>query len=238
MPHHDPDDIALRAVGEHVGEEVAREIDNDAATRSELSSLRGTVSAARRSGVPFEVLEQPPSSVWQNISAAIEADVAPANDGAFKRHRKVAPLKNPARRGISPLRVAAIAACIAAISIVTFNALDTTGVTSVTTTELASGNGVSTKGTATLLREEDKLRLRVEITPTQLPSDHFQEVWLIKADASGLISLGPVRDDSTYDIPDTVDLEAYPIVDVSDEPIDGNPAHSGNTLCRGTLQLA
>lgn len=64
----------------------------------------------------------------------------------------------------------------------------------------------------------------------------LREVWLIKADASGLISIG-LLDGNTghFDIPDGVDLAQYPLVDVSAEPDNGNPAHSGNSIVRGQL---
>ncbi|TFB96030.1 MULTISPECIES: anti-sigma factor domain-containing protein [unclassified Cryobacterium] len=64
----------------------------------------------------------------------------------------------------------------------------------------------------------------------------LREVWLIKADASGLISIGLLDGNiGHFDIPDGVDLAQYPLVDVSAEPDNGNPAHSGNSIVRGEL---
>ena len=39
----------------------------------------------------------------------------------------------------------------------------------------------------------------------------------------------------TFALPAGLDLSEYPIVDVSDEPVDGNPAHSSVSIVRGTL---
>lgn len=65
----------------------------------------------------------------------------------------------------------------------------------------------------------------------------LREVWLIKADASGLISIGLLDGDSgTFTIPGQVDLGEYPLVDVSAEPDDGDPAHSGDSIVRGELR--
>lgn len=65
----------------------------------------------------------------------------------------------------------------------------------------------------------------------------LREVWLIKADASGLISIGLLAGDSgKFTIPDGVDLTMYPLVDVSAEPDDGDPAHSGDSIVRGELR--
>jgi anti-sigma-K factor RskA len=71
-----------------------------------------------------------------------------------------------------------------------------------------------------------------DLTPT---SGEFLEVWLIKSDLSGLVSLGALRDDGEYEIPDGLSLSDYSIVDVSTEPHDGNPDHSGLSLLRGQL---
>lgn len=39
----------------------------------------------------------------------------------------------------------------------------------------------------------------------------------------------------TFELPAGLELSQYPIVDVSDEPIDGNPAHLSVSIARGTL---
>lgn len=36
-------------------------------------------------------------------------------------------------------------------------------------------------------------------------------------------------------VPDGLDADAYSVVDVSIQPYDGDPAHSGDSLLRGTL---
>ena len=65
----------------------------------------------------------------------------------------------------------------------------------------------------------------------------LREVWLIKADASGLISIGLLDGESgRFIIPDGVDLSQYPLVDVSAEPDDGDPQHSGDSILRGELR--
>ena len=64
----------------------------------------------------------------------------------------------------------------------------------------------------------------------------LREVWLLTADATGLVSVG-LLDGATgrFSIPAGIDLAEYPVVDVSAEPDDGNPAHSGDSIVRGTL---
>jgi len=42
---------------------------------------------------------------------------------------------------------------------------------------------------------------------------------------------------TAYDLPDALDPHAFPIVDVSVEPADGVPAHSGVSVLRSALQF-
>jgi hypothetical protein len=64
----------------------------------------------------------------------------------------------------------------------------------------------------------------------------YQEVWLIAPDLSRLVSLGVMNSDSgTFEVPAGLQLADFPVVDVSDEPLDGNPAHSTVSIVRGTL---
>jgi len=65
----------------------------------------------------------------------------------------------------------------------------------------------------------------------------YREVWLISEDLSALVSIGVLEgDDGRFVIPKGIDLEDFPLVDVSDEPLDGDPDHSGNSIVRGTLE--
>ena len=49
------------------------------------------------------------------------------------------------------------------------------------------------------------------------------------------MSLGPFRGNGLYLVPAGVDPARFPIVDVSEEPPDGQPTHSGISLLRGDL---
>ncbi|TFC79458.1 anti-sigma factor [Cryobacterium sp. TMS1-20-1] len=76
----------------------------------------------------------------------------------------------------------------------------------------------------------------VDLDAPNPPGTGLREVWLLKADASGLVSIG-FLDGATgrFTIPASVDLAQYPLVDVSAEPADGDPAHSGDSIVRGEL---
>ena len=73
----------------------------------------------------------------------------------------------------------------------------------------------------------------------RLSNDHiagFRGVWVGSADLSKMVSLGVLDDDSgIFTIPAGIDLAQYPIVDISDQPYNGDPAHSADSIARGTL---
>ena len=85
-------------------------------------------------------------------------------------------------------------------------------------------------------RDDDALQLRVQ-TDGLDAADGYLEVWMIDPSVTELVSLGPLRADGVYAIPAGVDPARFPIVDVSIEPVDGDPTHSGDSVLRGQLQL-
>lgn len=93
----------------------------------------------------------------------------------------------------------------------------------------------SAAGSAKVVEAADGSRA-LEIRLSKDEAQGYQEVWLIAPDLSRLVSLGVMNSDSgTFQLPAGLELSEYPIVDVSDEPVDGNPAHSSVSIARGTL---
>lgn len=77
----------------------------------------------------------------------------------------------------------------------------------------------------------------LEVDLAELPvADGFHEVWLLDPDTGALASLGPVRPDGRYVVPSGTDLDALKALDVSVEPLDGDPGHSGVSLLRGEVR--
>ncbi|GIG29766.1 anti-sigma factor [Cellulomonas marina] len=90
-------------------------------------------------------------------------------------------------------------------------------------------------GHATLVDEDGRRVLSVTLD-VDVPASDYREVWLLAADGSGLVSLGVLDDaEGTFAVPDDLDLAVYALVDVSDEPTDGDPGHSGDSIVRGEL---
>ena len=78
---------------------------------------------------------------------------------------------------------------------------------------------------------------RLEVDVSRLGSaTGFYEVWLIDREVKRMVPVGILRGDrGEFVLPEGVDLEDYPVVDVSEEPLDGNPGHSGVSVLRGTI---
>lgn len=65
----------------------------------------------------------------------------------------------------------------------------------------------------------------------------LREVWLIRTDGTGLVSIGFLDGtEGRFDVPPGVDLTQYALVDISAESDDGDPAHSGDSIVRGQLR--
>ena len=94
--------------------------------------------------------------------------------------------------------------------------------------------GGSGTGRAELLDRDGSFQIRLE-TDGLDPTDGYLELWLLDPSATKLVSLGPLRADGVYDVPPGVDPRAFPVVDVSVEPVDGDPTHSGQSVLRGAL---
>lgn len=93
-------------------------------------------------------------------------------------------------------------------------------------------------GQADLKREGQSIRIKLTgLAPNS--DDDFYEAWLLNDDG-GLVALGTFRvgDDreTVLDLPVPVGTDNYPLVDISLQPINGKPTHSGVSVLRGKLE--
>lgn len=91
-------------------------------------------------------------------------------------------------------------------------------------------------GRASVIERPDGTRvLEVELRASDL-DDRYYEVWLIDEAVEDMVPVGVARAGTvSLELPDGLDLGRFPIVDVSVEPLDGDPTHSGVSLVRGVL---
>ena len=228
MRHIDPDVLALLALGENAGTESDRgHLAACADCRSELENL-AHAAAVGRSTLDAGELLQPDERVWRSIQAEV-AEPAP-----------VIPLRPRLARRLLAVAAAVVVLVLVGGVGVTLWALQPAPVTLVASATLdAFPAWVGSTGSAVVEQTAAGARF-VDVT-FQAPATEggFREVWLISSDTSQLVSLGVVRGDTgRFTIPDGLDLTRYDLVDISEEPIDGNPEHSGDSILRGQLRSA
>ncbi|CAM3568233.1 anti-sigma factor [Occultella aeris] len=236
MSHLDDETIALRALGEDPGPEALAHLDGCDACRQEVTALERVTTAAR-SGAPE--LERPDEHVWDRVAAELGlAPVRPSTDAPEAGGTAATPLpvRNPRptpwwRR---PAWVAAAGFALGVAGTAVAFSLGEPEAPVVASAELAPLPGHDVTGTAAVHQVDDHQVLRVELPDPG--NAGYLEVWLLDADAQRLVSLGILTGtEASFDLPPGLDLGEFPVVDVSDEPFDGDPAHSGDSIVRGTL---
>ncbi len=256
MLHCDPDDLALAALGEPLGASAAGHLAGCRACSAEVAALRRPVEALAP-GRAGEVPEVPlPPHVWEAIAAATGVAGRPASVDLPGPTPTPTPARHPARPDEAepalpaPVDLAAArsrrrrlawsAGAVAASLLVGLG----TGVVlgrdgggaDLSSVALEALPGYDASGRATLVDTAGTLQLRVDLTAPPV-TDGYYEVWLLRADAGGVLALGVLDGRSAlYPLPPGVDLAAYPVVDVSLEPYDGDPAHSATSVARGQLR--
>ena len=234
MRHVDPELLALLALGELVAEPDDRDhIAECAQCSDEITELAHTAAVGRTTLGAGELMT-PDERVWDRI----------ADQLALAPERQLAPVvtlrPRGSRRWLPALVGAAAAIALVFSGVVTWQALQPASYTVLATATLdAFPEWPGATGTATVEERSDGARVvQVSFEAPGL-QDGYREVWLITSDATRLVSLGVVRGTSgTFTIPDGVDITKYDLVDISDEPYDGDPTHSGVSIVRGQLGAA
>jgi hypothetical protein len=225
MAHVDPELLALLALGETAGtdDERAHLADCDGCME-ELRVLRRTALVGRSTLADGDLLEPDPR-VWNRIADEVGM-------------RPLATVGRPARRRTlwTGLAIAASVVLLAGAGVAAWVGLNPAAQAPVASATLEAFPGwPGASGEASVRESGDRWVLTLDL---DVPEDAqgYREVWLITSDASQLVSLGVVEGSSgEYVIPRGVDLADYDLVDVSEEPFDGDPAHSGDSIVRGQL---
>jgi hypothetical protein len=146
----------------------------------------------------------------------------------------VVPLR-PRRSRLALLTAAAaIAGAVVGAGVVALIERDEGGAT-IAAVELDPIEDADASGTASLIERDGDRVLQVDLDAPDL-EDGYYELWLLDRDVQGMVPVGVVhsgRNDVV--LPSGLDLGEFPLVDVSVEPLDGNPAHSGVSVVRGEL---
>lgn len=205
-------------------DDMANEMVND------LDELRRIGGSASIEPIAWDT---PPPELWDRIAeAALHDRDIPVATPAVTSIDAARGRRRVDERWRLPLAAAAAVVVVIAVGVVAWmRPSDDRTVVAGANLELLGNAG---EGTAELVDRNGRLQLRLATSGLDEP-DGFTEVWMINTDLTELVSLGPIRDDGTYDLPAGLDPARFPIVDVSFEPLDGDPQHSGNSVLRGEL---
>ncbi len=254
MSHLDDEQLALLALGERMASLAdCAHLQECAVCTAELRELSHTVTVARTT-VDGAELEAPPQRVWAAIAAEVGVAPSPVPDDAPtqedaprvddasvwvpERHQKKAGEHRPRARRPALFALAAAAVVLAGIGLAAWGVASVSAPTVLAQAELSALPAhVGASGSADLERAADGALSLVVTTEIDAPSDGYREVWLIRDDGSALISLGVLDGTTgTFAVPADVDVGEYRLVDISVEPADGDPAHSGDSIVRGELR--
>jgi anti-sigma-K factor RskA len=238
VQHLDPDRLVLLALSEELEELTELDhLERCADCRHEMQAMRDVADIGSQTA-ELRDLPAPPEHIWRAIEADVKATAAPAAppepvvDLAERRARR------SRSRWLAPVLTGAAAAVLAVALTVGFDRF----------VERAPAGSVTAKATLAPLetvpptaggdvRVLSDGQLRIDVRNLPLTSG-FHEVWLLDPDTPGkMVAVGnlPGSSEAVLTVPPGTDLNRYRVVDVSDEPHDGDATHSGKSLLRGTL---
>lgn len=212
----------------------------DDAVRDELPAGLWDDIASRLSTAdqPTVLAEQPTLRVVPQAEPTATEGAEPVADG----DASVTRLDDHRRRQQRWRRIAA-AAAVVVVAAGTFGVINAN--TPDTTTELVASVELQPlkeagSGTAELITVDGVEQLRIsaaDLPPA--PDGHHYEMWLIDAEVTDPRSLGSLpsgQQEIVVDVPEGVDPDQYPIVDINLQ-VDGQEQHSGvdTSVLRGTL---
>lgn len=244
MQHSTPEQLALAALREPLPADDAAHLESCERCRAEVASLQRAVDvlavpelAAPVASVP------PPPQVWDAIAAATGVSATPhpavtaAPAAPVVAEATVLPFRSRRRPWLLATAAAVAGAVIGAGAVAVLDDRDVDGGEPVIAVALDPLADNDASGRAEVIVRDDGSRVvQVDLDAPAL-DDGYYEVWLIDSQVVGMVPLGVVLPGTQeFELPADLDLEQFPIVDVSVEPLDGVPTHSGVSVARGELE--
>ena len=212
---------------------------------------------------PSDVVdEQPPSSVWAGIEAQLQTTAqggaAPTDRATAEQPSILEPVDDDAAmvRGDSTrsvvdlaearakrrFRLALVAGAVAAVLLVGVPlalALRETTPEPIEVAAAADLRAVTADFAGSGEAELVDGQLRLQTIGLDPLDGAVYELWLLELVDGGvkdLVSIGIIESDGTFALDEEIDLDRFRVVDISIEPTDGDPTHSGNSVLRGPLE--
>lgn len=224
--HVDEETIALLALGESVSGLGADHLRTCGACSAKVDQLRAIAESARAVTDDDRPMA-PPDIVWQRIADEIESD----GPVFAKRSRGTG-----ARMGWFAL-AATVGVLVGSIgTMLTVNQQDSAP--TVAQAELDPLPGKAAQGVAQVRQTDTGPVLRIEVPDLPQP-DGYYEVWMLSPEADSMVSVGVLGSGAVneFPLPADMDMNAFPIVDISLEQFDGDVTHSADSIVRGTLAI-
>jgi anti-sigma-K factor RskA len=88
-----------------------------------------------------------------------------------------------------------------------------------------------------VLQTADGPTLVIDVPDLPEP-DGYYEVWMLTPEADSMVSIGVLGDGDVqeFSLPGGMDMESFPVVDISLEQFDGDVTHSTDSVVRGVLE--
>ena len=224
LDHVNDETIALLALGEGVAGADADHLRTCAACQSKVDQLRAVVDTARTITDDDRPMT-PPDDLWKSITDEIESD-----GDVFVRQPPV----RGARMGWFAL-AAAVGVLVGSLG--TMVALDQRDpAPTIAQAELEPLPGQQVRGVAQVRETPDGPVLLVDVPDLPEP-DGYYEVWMLSPEADSMVSVGVLGSGQVneFPLPAGMDMQAFPVVDISVEQFDGDVTHSADSVVRGTL---
>jgi len=252
MVHADPEDLAALAVDpDDVPDAVRDHVRSCSSCQSRRTELARLADGLRKAGQDGPLVAPAPDVRRRVLAeAAAEPTAGTAPTAETPGQATVVPLgqARARRRGV-PVWAAGLAAAVTLVAgvgigrVLADSEATPGSVDVVASADLTSLEGADPRGRARAVRTTDgdgeqgeaiTLRVSAEELGGQ---DGIHEVWLINVDGTRMVSVGLLAagDDGEFEVPAGLLEEGYRIVDISVEPTDGDPTHSGVSLARGEL---
>jgi hypothetical protein len=229
--HCDDEDLSLTALGEPMGREDEAHLSTCPRCQSRVDQLAAVVASARAITDQDRPLAPPPE-LWQSITD----ELGMSSGGNVT---SIADARRARRPRIWPIAIAAVALGVVAGGVITAGLLaPPTGHAILAQGQLDPMADSGFTGTATVEEGPDGAVLTVAVPDLPGVDDGYYEVWMATADAGTMVAIGTLNpgQQGQYPLPAGMDVNAFPVVDVSVEHFDGDAGHSAISVVRGQLQ--
>lgn len=221
---------------ERIGEAIRSMADDEGRLTNPPATLWGRIERAIDDPAHDATdLVSPPADLWDRIADEVRADAKPPSATSALARRRMRTI------GLVAAVVLVIGALAGVALVVSRGAGGSTSelVARASLTGEGLDPGGDSTGSAELLERDGSWKVAISVDQLPPPPDGtYYEAWLLGSGADQVQSLGALEGDDRFAVPEGLAIDDFPLVDVSIEPIDGNPAHSAKSVLRGRLETS